>query len=250
MRVAIMQPYFFPYIGYWQLMAKVDLWVFFEDCQFHKRSWMTRNRILHPDPEKGFQYINIQTEKSSLTDKISSIRVSKEHDWRIKVLSQLDIYKKLRAPYFEQTRELVNDILFSEYTSITQQAVWMTKKLMSAIGFDTEIKVSSSITYDFGKIQSPGEWALEICKALGAKTYINPYGGVEIFNEAQYLDAGIDLAFLKPNLSEYTQSRRAFIPGLSIIDMLMFNSSEDTRHMIQNDFRVVSVSDLTTNKLP
>jgi hypothetical protein len=240
MKVAIMQPYFFPYIGYWQLIANCDEWVYFDEAQFNKRSWMTRNRTLHQDPEKEFQFINLAHKKVPLGTQIKVVELSQDEQWKMKVLSQLEVYKRLKAPFYESTRSLVSRVLFSNSATLTEQAITMLREVFAYLNLERPVHVSSAMTYQRSHVSSAGEWALEIAKSLGATEYINPPGGVDIFDETAYQASGIKLSFLKSKLSPYKQSWKDFHPGMSIIDVLMFNEPKKVRELLLNDFDLLS----------
>jgi hypothetical protein len=251
MKVAIMQPYFFPYIGYWQLIANCDQWVYFDEAQFNKRSWMTRNRIFHPDPDKDFQFLNLAHQKVPLGTQISAVHLSQDDNWKNKILSQLAVYKRLKAPFYDLVSALVSRILLSRAESIptvTDQAIVMLQEVFRYLGSDSRlgsnpespILVSSKMDYERSHVSSAGEWALEISKSLGATEYINPTGGVDIFDETAYQASGIKLSFLKSKLSPYKQSWKDFHPGMSIIDVLMFNEPKKVRELLLNDFDLLS----------
>ena len=239
-----MQPYFFPYIGYWQLMLSCDEWVFFDAAQFKKRSWMTRNRILHSDPAKSFQYINISTQKVSLSAPLSDVVILENDVWRNKIFAQLEFYKRLRAPFYSSTISLVGDILFSDCTSLPDQAERMARAVMSYLGKEIQIKHSAEIEFNLDQVSHAGDWALEISKAVGAQEYINPPGGVDIFDSKKYEKNGVKLKFLRPYLQPYKQSTREFLPGLSIIDVLMFNSPQEVCEMLMRDYEILSQEEL------
>ena len=246
MRAAIMQPYFFPYIGYWQLFFNCDVWVFFDSVQYNKKSWMNRNRILHPDAVKDYQYINVPIRKHAKGTLIKDISINNDEEWAKKLLGQLTVYKKLKAPYYSDVFDLVSEITGSRHESFVSLVIYTAKIICDYLGKRVESKLSSDLDFDTSLIREADDWALVISEALGADEYINPPGGVDIFNVEKYKDRGIDIMFLKSNLTEYTQAHRKFIPGLSIIDVLMFNSKETVSEMIKNDYKLLTKSGLST----
>ena len=248
MRVAIMQPYFFPYIGYWQLFFNCDKWVFFDSVQYNKRSWMNRNRVLHSDPDKEFQYINVPIRKHIKGTLIKDVIINHEEKWKEKLLGQLTVYKRLRAPHYQCVLELIENILEGDNKHFTSLSALIADGICEYLGEKVAYEFSSNIDIDTNMISEPDDWALCISETLGATEYINPYGGAEIFNIEKYINRGIDIKFLRPNLSEYKQSQRKFTPGLSLIDVLMFNSVDSTRELLKNDFRLLSKTEALIEK--
>ena len=244
MKVGIMQPYFFPYLGYWQLMLYVDVWVFFDEAQFKKRSWMTRNRILHNDPKKQTQLINIGHLKSHLRDPIKDINVSQSNQWRDTILRKMDVYRQLKAPFFYPVFSLVEKIIFSNAESITEQALIMQREICKYLGVGCSTLISSEMDYDRENAAEPGDWALEISKSLHASEYVNPPGGLAIFDELAFKKSYIDLRFLNTSFVEYKQATRDFVPSLSIIDLLMFNSVKSVLNMLKQDFQILEKESL------
>jgi len=234
-----MQPYFFPYIGYWQLIFNCDLWVFFDNPQYNKRSWMNRNKILHSNPENEFQYINVPIKKHERGEIIKNVQINNNEQWKDKLYGQLTVYKRIKAPYYEDVIKLLNTALQDKEDYFTPLSIKISVAVASYLGLSFKYKVSSELDMDYSQVNEPDDWALLITKHLGGNQYINPYGGMEIFNDNKYKNHGIDLLFLKPILKEYQQSQREFTPGLSIIDILMFNSKEKVVEILKNDFKIV-----------
>ncbi|MGE4472023.1 MAG: WbqC family protein [Sulfuricurvum sp.] len=245
MNVAIMQPYFFPYLGYIQLIAHCDLFVFFDVVQYNQKSWMSRNRILHPDQKQGFQYINVPVKKQTKGTYIKDTYIDNTQNWQEKIRGQLSIYKKLHAPFYTETLKLLESIFQKKYEKLLDLNQTATVLLMEYLDIGIDYKVASELQLDYGAIALAGDWAFEISKALNAKMYTNPYSGYEIFDEEKFTSSGIQLTFLKSNLSPYKQSQREpFIPGLSIVDILMFYSKEDVKNLILNDYKLYGKKDL------
>ena len=245
MTLAIMQPYFFPYLGYWQLIANCDEFIFFDVVQYNKRSWMNRNRILHPDQSKDFQYISVPIKKHSAGTLISDVVLNNTEKWQDKILGQLTVYKKLQAPFYNETVALIEMILNKDYEKFLDLSIESTKVICNYLDLDLKYQIASNLDFNKDYIERPGDWALEISKKLQATNYINPQGGYEIFDENKYTSNGIDLMFLKSNLTHYKQSRReGFKAGLSIIDVLMFNSKDIIRNLLFNDFQKLTKKDL------
>ena len=245
MTIGIMQPYFFPYIGYWQLINAVDEWIFFDVVQYNKKSWMNRNRILHPDAKQEWQYVSVPVKKHEKGTLIKDIELNNDERWKEKILGQLTVYKRLKAPYYEETINLINSIFEKEYDIFLSLSIESTKMICSYFGIELKYKIASEIDFDRSEITGSGDWALVIAKDQKADRYINPHGGYEIFEEEKYNSNGIDLKFLKSNLTPYKQSwRKEFTPGLSIIDVMMFNSKEEIKSLLDADFKIFNKASL------
>lgn len=230
-----MQPYFFPYIGYYSLIANTDQFVLFDVVQFIRHGWIERNRILKP--QEGWQYVAVPLEKINLGTKILDVKIRQGEDWQNKLLRQLEHYKK-RSPFYSETIEVIRESLSLETTSIVQLNKNIIEKTCNYIGLSPNIEIFSEMNLDIEEVTHPGEWALNISKKIGASEYINPVGGVEIFDKEQFKKEKIKLTFMGNSLCPYSQRRETFEAGLSIIDAMMFNSPEKIRNML-NDIYVL-----------
>lgn len=231
MKVGIMQPYFFPYLGYFSLISFTDKWVVFDIPQFIRHGWIERNRILKLDG--SWQYIKVPLIKHSQQTTIKDIYIRNVENWKEKILAQLQHYKR-KALYFKETEELLKEIFKYESESIVDTNINAIKQICQYLEMDFNYQFSSDMKIYPSQIKEPDDWALEISKILNAETYVNPIGGVDIFDEKKYISNGIELLFLKNKLVEYKQFNNTFEPGLSIIDVLMFNSIKETKDLIEN----------------
>lgn len=230
MKVGIMQPYFFPYIGYFALIEKSDFFILLDEVQFIRHGWIERNRILKQSG--GWNYISVPLEKHSRDTLIRDIRIRNTEKWKEKILSQLVYYKG--APNYYKIRKLVEAAIYPDYEGIVQCNCQTLRMVCEYLGISTPIEVFSEMNLE---IESPGsadEWALNICRALpGVTEYWNPEGGAEFFDKAKYEKYGLELYFMKMQLREYEQKGNEFIPGLSILDVMMFNSPEEIHGMMK-----------------
>lgn len=232
MKLGIMQPYFFPYIGYFQLMNAVDRWVAFDEVQFIDKGWINRNRILHSDPAKEWQFITLPLDKRGQFDRICDINIKESIDWRSQILGKLTHYKK-SAPYYEKTIEFVQNCFDTDESSLAKIVIEILRKTCAYIGIQTPIDVQSELKLQLSEIHHPGQWALRISQALNAEEYINPIGGRQIFKPKEFESVGVKLSFLKTEPSTYLQMRKKFISGLSIIDVLMFNDRQQCARLLE-----------------
>lgn len=235
MKVAIMQPYFFPYLGYFSLIKHTDLYILLDLVQYIKGGWINRNRIL--DLNGTWQYITVPLQKYHSDAIIKDVRICNDNNWSKKILSQLKCYH--RAPYYNGVLNAIQPILTSNYSSISLLNYYSLQIICQYLGIKTEIKVLSQLDLQFKKPNSADEWSLNICQALGnVAEYWNPPGGQSFFDRSKYEQAGIKLRFQSINLKEYDQRRKPFEPGLSIIDAMMFNSPEEINQML-DDFELL-----------
>ncbi len=233
-----MQPYFFPYIGYFQLIGAVDRWVVFDVVQYIERGWMNRNRILSPNIEKEWSYVFVPTVNHEHGEVISSVKIDNSVGWQGTILGQLSYYKKIRAPYYEQVTELLAESTSDTIHLIGELNVQTLKRSCEYIGIAFNYDICSKMDLDFSNVKQPGDWALEISKQTNADTYINPTGGIGLFDKEKFRKEGIHIDFLKPKEVHYKQSRRTFVPWLSILDVMMFNSKDEIKKML-NEYELV-----------
>lgn len=227
MKIAIMQPYFFPYIGYFSLIKNTEYFVFFDTPQYIRKGWINRNRIIGANGEAAF--FTVPIEKTRRETPINEVNISSHTDWRNKILGQLNIYKK--APYYKQVIELVKDVTSLQTSSISELAINSVVKTCEYLQMNIKYDVFSNLNLKLPEINAPDEWALYIAKELGYDTYINPPGGKSFFNRDKYLKENIDLQFLTQEIIAYNQKKEKFVPALSIIDVMMFCNTDEIQRM-------------------
>lgn len=235
MKLGIMQPYFFPYIGYFQLIHSADQWVVFDTPQYIRHGWVNRNRILHP--QAGPKYILLPLAKHSKDAAISEMLIHPDMDWKSKIMSQLKNYYHKRAPNFKAVVEMVDSALDDRESSLARLLVRCLAHTCNYMGLDFKPIMASELNVDLVNVQHSGQWALEISILLGATEYINPIGGRELFNPTEFADSNITLSFLESHAREYVQGVNEFYKGLSIIDVLMWNSRDEASVML-HDYRM------------
>jgi hypothetical protein len=232
MRLAIMQPYFLPYIGYWQLMASVDVFVVYDNIKYTKKGWINRNRMLVNGQDKIFT-LPLKGDSDHLD--VVQRELAGDFDRR-KLLNQFaGAYR--RAPYFEQTWPLLETVIQYGDNNLFRYILHSIEQLCSYLGIGTRIQVSSGIPIDHSlKAQDK---VLAICEALGATTYINAIGGTELYDGEVFANRGVELRFIKARPFEYPQFGAAFVPWLSIVDVLMFNPKELARARVLACYDVI-----------
>lgn len=229
-RTAIMQPYFFPYLGYFSLIKHTDLFVLFDTVQYIHHGWIERNRILNH--RAGWSYIRVPRIKHHRHTLIKDVRLDNRQDWRRSLFSQLDVYRKV-APYYRDVREMIAASLDHPFEDIVSVNKTTLEATCAYLGFPRKMPVLSHLGLPMERPNAPDEWALNICKALGGvEEYWNPPGGRSFFDRGKYEAAGLALRFQEPKLTPYEQRRPTFEAGLSIIDVMMFNSPADTSRML------------------
>lgn len=232
MKLAIMQPYFMPYIGYHQLVAAVDTFIVYDNIQYTKKGWINRNRMLRNGADVMF---SLPIKKASDYLDVAQRELAVDFD-RKKLLGQFKgAYG--RAPYFEQTFPLLERIVCCEDNNLFRYIHHSLAETCAHLGIDTEIKISSEIDIDHD--QKGQEKVISLCKALGADTYINAIGGVDLYKADEFAKTGITLKFIKPKLFEYAQFGAPFLPGLSIMDVLMFNPLDAVHQCITTNYELI-----------
>lgn len=220
-----MQPYFLPYIGYWQLINLVDQFVIYDDVDFIKGGYINRNSLL---VNKSNFLFTLSLKKSSTNKKINEIFLG---DINFKILKTIkQSYKK--APFFNDVFPLIEDIFCYEEKNLALFISYSLKKISKYLNIDTDFIFSSSLNYN--KESSAENKVINICKILNSNNYVNSYGGLFLYNKANFIKQNIVLSFLKTNKYSYRQFKNPFVSNLSIIDIIMFNDIIDTTKLLNN----------------
>jgi hypothetical protein len=232
MTIAIMQPYIFPYIGYFQLINAVDRFVIYDDVNFINKGWINRNQILVSG--KGHLF-TLPLKDASQNRLINEVNLSDHEPWKKKLLKTIQ-QSYLKAPNYPVVFPLVEDIVNFEAGRISELTLHALRSICGFLEIRTEMVSSSSV---YGNAQLKGqERILDICLREGASQYINPIGGMELYDHTGFEKEGIQLSFLKSTLSPYPQFKNAFVPWLSIIDVLMFND-RDAIHTMLKEYEIL-----------
>ena len=222
-----MQPYLFPYIGYFQLMNAVDEFVVYDNIEFTKKGWINRNRVLVNGKD---EYITLTLKKDSdyLHIKDRFLADVWETD-RKKIINRItESYRK--APHFAAAFEVIERCILYSDKNLFNFLLNSLQQINEYLGITTKLVISSTIHCNHS-LKSE-EKVIEICKVQNAKTYINPIGGVELYNKNNFNNENIELQFLQAENVEYNQYKNEFVPGLSIIDVMMFNSKGQISKML------------------
>lgn len=229
MTLGIMQPYFMPYIGYWQLMAAVDEYVVYDDVNYIKGGWVSRNRILMSGKPYMF---TIKLNGASPNKLFNEIEI---RDNFVKFRKMLQsCYAK--APYFADTMQLMEQVYSCEQRDLGHFMLNQFQMVLDYLQCDTKLILSSELTKD--NTLRGAEKVKHICKLLGADTYYNAIGGRELYDKSDFAVQGVDLKFVQTLSVQYKQFNDDFQPNLSLIDVLMFNSREEVQQLL-NQYKLV-----------
>lgn len=227
-----MQPYFFPYIGYLQLMAAVDMFIVYDNIKYTKKGWINRNRMLQNGKDVMFS-LPLKGDSDALDVRDRELATDFNRD---KLLNQFKAAYR-PAPYFTQTFPLVEEIVRYEDRNLFRFLHHSIVRTCAHLGIATEIRISSSIAIDHGLKNL--DKVLALCQATGASTYINAIGGIELYSKERFLEKGVELKFIQSKPFEYPQFGKEFLPWLSIVDVMMFNSKTETLAGITGNFDLV-----------
>lgn len=212
MKGAIMQPYFFPYIGYYQLAYEVEKFVFLDDVTFIKQGYINRNSILMNGRRHEF---------SVPVSKISSYRRIDNHEYTgdftgfLRLIEQN--YKK--APHFPVVMPLIEEVALHHDNNVARKNAASVMSVFKYIGMARDFAFSSNVRLKEG--QKGQDRILALCKELEFLKYRNAIGGKNLYSYEAFSAAGIELKFIQSNIQSYTQGNHEFISNLSIIDVLM-----------------------------
>ena len=220
MKLGIMQPYFLPYIGYWQLINAVDKYVIYDDVQFIKGGWINRNNILINGQKQLFNLILSGASPNILINEITV------QDNQTKLIRTIELnYKK--APMYQQVFPLFLHIMEHSDKNLAKFIGNSIVEISKYLSIETEFIYSSTLDKD--NTLRAQDKILNICKLLNANKYINAIGGADLYSKDDFNKVGIELSFLETKIEPYKQFKNEFVPYLSILDVMMFNSIEEIK---------------------
>lgn len=214
MRLAIMQPYLFPYLGYFQLIHAVDAFVVYDDVNFIKQGWINRNYILAQGDKAR---LTLQLKGASSNVLINQVEVGENGRKFLKSIQQA----YARAPQYDRTYPVIEEILMQDERNLALYLNHGLQRLCSSLDLTPRWYLSSQIDKD-DSLRGQ-EKVLAICEALGATHYINMPGGTSLYDRGAFADRDMQLSFIQPKSSSYRQFGNEFVANLSIIDVMMFN---------------------------
>lgn len=232
MKLGIMQPYFMPYIGYFQLIAAVDVFIVYDNIKYTKKGWINRNRMLANGADAIF---SLPLKKDSDMLNVVQRELSSEFN-REKLLSQFK-GAYFKAPFFNEVSPLLENIIKFKDGNLFNYIHHSLIEICCHLKIKTKIIISSNLPVNH-ELKAQDK-VIALCDAMHADTYINTIGGAELYDKNQFLSHGVQLQFIKAKSFEYSQFASPFIPWLSIVDVLMFNPIEAVQECIYSNFELI-----------
>lgn len=237
MRLGIMQPYFFPYLGHFALIANTDEWVVFDITQYTPKSYMSRNEVLKASG--GRQQIFAELSNKSIHMHTHEALLRDPEKTRAQVLGSLTHYKR-KAPFYSAVVALVNRTFdqlkeSDNAHSLVNLNVAGLSSVCEHLDLKFNYQIASRLNLKLPATMGAGDWAPHIASQLGATHYVNPIGGQALFNPAQFESLGVKLEFLNYSAFEYPTPGFQFEPNLSVLDVLMWNSPQQVRNHLQSN---------------
>lgn len=228
MKIGINQPYLFPYLGYFQLINAVDKFVIHDDVQFIKGGWINRNRILVNGQPKLFTFsVKGDHSKLNINERFFSAQYEKDRQKFMRILK----HAYSHAPYFKQVYNLLDKVLSTSEKNISIMTTTSLREVCDYLGVTTPFVISSQIKKD-NSLKGEAR-VIEINKRLNSTQYINPGGGTSLYSTETFAKHGLRLSFIKTRDVKYPQLGNTFIPNLSIVDVLMFNSRRSANDLLR-----------------
>lgn len=228
MNIGIMQPYFFPYIAYWQLIAAVDVFVIYDDINYIKNGWINRNNILLNGQK---HLITIPLSDASPFKPINETKITSNIKDKEKILKTIK-YAYSKSTYYKEVFSIIEQTIMHESQNISEATTYSIKKICQYLDIKTDIRLSSSISKN-NELKGY-EKVIQIVKLFDGTNYINAIGGLSLYSKNDFAKEGILLNFIKTLSFEYQQFDNEFVPNLSIIDIMMFNGKEEIKRMLGN----------------
>jgi hypothetical protein len=248
-KLAIMQPYFFPYIGAYQLIYEVDKYIIYGLVNYKNDGWFHKNRLI--EVNRGPFYFYVQMIDSSIHKKFYEIKINPDKKWRNKLIKTIE-HNYRNSFYYEETVYLINNIIFSDYNDLLHFNANSIIQICKHLDINTEIlickneyedleqnldiqygnKINSSNCRSYD-IERKTARIIKICQREGASAYINPIGGQSLYSEKIFKEYGIELHFLKTRGIKYNQKWNNFEPNMSILDVLMNCGKEKTKDFLK-----------------
>jgi hypothetical protein len=233
MKVAIMQPYFFPYIGYYQLMNEVDTFVVYDNIKYTKKGWINRNRIVvnnKPD------YFSISLKKDSDFLNVNQRQLSEDSNKDLSYHLKKITASYSKCPFYDDVMPLISEVFLHKETNLFGFIYNAIEQTRSYLDIKCELRISSTLKVDHSL--KSAERVKAICNSLKASEYINPQGGTELYDHQDFKNSGLVLKFIQTNNITYRQTVPEFVPHLSIIDVLMNIGKEETKKLISTDYTI------------
>jgi hypothetical protein len=223
--LGVLQPYLLPYIGYWQLFGAVDRIVFYDNIQYTKKGWINRNRFLRNGTDAWF---TVPLKSGSAYLSIAERTIADDFEPGALLRPLASAYRK--APHFADAFPVIESVVAAPSRNLFAYLLHGLETVASHLGIGTPVVVSSTVGIDHGL--KAERKVIALCQALGADRYWNPIGGQALYSPAAFAEEGIELGFLRTRPIEYEQFGAPFVPALSIVDVLMFNSLATVRRLL------------------
>ena len=228
MKLAVMQPYLFPYIGYLQMINAVNKFVILDDVAFIKRGWINRNHILLNNKSHLFTVPLVKVSQNKI---IKETKISYDRNWQSSLLKTLEhAYKK--APFFSPVMEMVSSVINQKDVYISEMALNSIKKTCGYLGIETTI-INSSELYQNDTLKSENR-IIDICLRENVSMYINAMNGRELYRAENFKRHNIELRFINALPQSYKQFGNSFEPSLSVIDILMFKDKIEVKELLEH----------------
>lgn len=228
-RIAIMQPYSFPYVGYYQLMSAVDQFVFLDDVNYINKGWINRNQIVNGGRPQLF---TLPLKDASQNKKINEIELTRDGKVEAKFMRTIESAYS-RSVNFKAGMQLLNSVFESDKNNLSHFILSSFESFFHWLKIDIQLYKSSEV--DPNPSFHAEDRILHLCKELGATHYLNPPGGKTLYNPASFAAKGVSLEFIAPVISQYPQKSPTFLPGMSMIDIMMNTSPEWINETIRNN---------------
>lgn len=225
--IAMMQPYLFPYLGYFQLIAAADVFILGDDLQYIRSGWVNRNRILDKNEARMITFpLKRDRYELGINQRWLCDNFKDEAERLIKVI----VHNYSKAPYYAQVMPLLERLIRFPHHNLALYIEHSIKELCAYLHIDTQIHRASDLNMA-GPLDKQDR-VIQTAKIFGATLYINPMGGTALYDQEYFAQHGLTLRFIKMNDIAYRQYRRPFVDNLSIIDVLMFNSVEKIQELL------------------
>lgn len=234
-KIGIMQPYFLPYIGYFQLMDMVDEFVIYDNIEFSRASWIRRNRMLQNGKDTYFT-LPIKSD-SDFLDVDQRYLVDDFQKEANKLLRRIE-GNYIKAPYFEEFFPVVEQIINCEKRNLFDYILHSVTVMKEYLQIETPIRIFSQLGKEIHQLKAQDK-VIGACKALHATHYINSSGGIDLYNQEDFQKENIELLFYKPEHLKYPQFDHEFVPYLSVLDACMFNSRDKVQEYL-NHYEIIN----------
>ena len=231
MKFAAFQPYFFPYLGHFDLINKVDKWIVSDTLQYIESGWINRNRILHP--RSGWTYINVPVKSHHYDIQIKDVKIVESSEWKKRIIGQLAHYRR-QTPYFSSTQQLIELCLENDTDSISEMNTSILVNICEKLGIHFDYLIESDLNIQKQAHANLSDWICTLASVVGADEFINPPGGTHLYDPQRFSALGVKLTFQSFTNMQYETGGYIFEPALSIIDVMMWNSIAEIKHHLDH----------------